>query len=228
MPYVAGYTETVQTEILPVFSGLNERASRIAEAEFARLGAEPASHEFDGDFGDFADGAQEAGEAFYNTMDSLRRTSLTLYAVGLFHLLEQLLCDLCRDASFDVNPPSDTKLDVVADWYRRHFRVDLRALPSWQRVDELRLVANTAKHGAGSSATQLRALRPDLFEDPSLRELMPDAPELYTASHVRLPLAGQDLFISAQDFAAYARATGDFLDEIVGQFEAMADEHFFV
>lgn len=225
--YLAAYVETVQKEVLPTFSNLNERAKQIADDEFTRLGAEPASDDCGGDLGSLAEVAQEKGEVFYNTMDALRRTSLTLYTVGLFHLLEQQLCDLCRDASFGVRPPNDTKLEVVAKWYQQHFRVDLSTLASWRSIVELRHLANTAKHGTGSASKQLRNLRPDLFEDPRLRELMPDAPELYTSSHVGLPLAGQNLFVSDETFAEYGSAAFEFIIDIAQHFEAMTDDLFF-
>lgn len=225
--YIATYVATVKDEIIPTFSRLNERATQIAEAEFARLSVQPAGDDSEGDLGSLAEAAQEKGEIFYNTMDALRRTSLTLYAVGLFHLLEQQLCDLCRDDSFGIDPPHDTRLDGLGPWYQKYFCVDLHALPAWQAIDELRLVANTAKHGSGSSAKQLRKLRPDLFEDPRLRDLMPDMPELYTITHVRLPLAGQDLFVSDDIFAAYGEAAFELINEIAQHFEARSDDLFF-
>lgn len=225
--YIAFYVATVQNEIIPTFANLNTRATQIADEEFKRLSSQPAGEDCDGHLGSLAEAAQEKGEIFYNTMDALRRTSLTLYAVGLFHLLEQQLCDLCRDGSFGVEPPGDTKLEGLVTWYGKHFGVDLRALPTWNAIDELRLLANTAKHGTGASSKQLRTLRPDLFEDPRLRELLPDAPDLYTARHVRLPLAGQDLFVSDDTFAAYGAAAFDFINEIAQHFEARADDLFF-
>ena len=225
--YIATYVATVIDEVIPTFSNLNARATQIAEAEFVRLSSQPAGDDCDGDLGSLAEAAQEKGEIFYNTLDGLRRTSLALYAVGLFHLLEQQLCDLCRDASFGINPPGDTRLEGLVPWYRKHFRVDLHALPAWQAIDELRLLANTAKHGSGSSARQLRELRPDLFEDPRLRDLLPDMPELYTTPHVRLPLAGQDLFVSDDTFAAYGAAAFEFINEIAQHFEDKADDLFF-
>lgn len=225
--YISTYIATVQNEIIPIFSNLNARAKQIADVEYTRLSAQPARGDCGGDLGSLAEAAQEMGEIFYNTMDALRRTSLTLYAVGLFHLLEQQLCDLCRDASFGIDPPHDTKLEGLVHWYLTHFRVDIRALPAWQAIDELRLLANTAKHGSGSSARQLRKLRPDFFEDPRLRDLVPDMPELYTTTQVRLPLAGQDLFVSDDIFAAYGAAAFEFITAIAAHFEARADELFF-
>ena len=225
--YLAAYARSVQDEILPSFADLETRANKAAESEYERLIAQPASDDFDGDLSSLAEAAEEAGHVYYDTMDRLRRASLTLYSVGLFHLLEQELAACCRDASFGVNPPSDTKLEVVAGWYKKYFRVDLKALRTWASIDELRLLANTAKHGDGPSARQLRAIRPDLFEDPRIRERLSDFPFMYTSSHVQQPLAGEDLFISDDTFAAYGDSAYEFIIEIAQHFESNADELFF-
>ena len=225
--YMATYVMTVQNEVLPAFAELNTRSDQIAKTEYDRLSSQPAPIDFDGDLSSFAEAATEKGQIYYNTMSALRRTSLTLYSVGLFHLLEQQLADLCRDGSFGLEPPKESTLETVVTWYKKNFRVDLRTLATWKKIDELRLVANTAKHGHGASSRQLRKLRPDLFQDPELRELLPDFPEMWSAAHVRLPLAGQDFFVSDEAFAEYGAAAFELVNELSQHFEARADEHFF-
>lgn len=95
--YLSTYVMMVQTEVLPVFANLGTRASRISDSEFDRLKALPTPLDCDGDLSFLAERAQEKGEAYYTTMDNLRRASLTLYTVGLFHLTEQHLANFCRD-----------------------------------------------------------------------------------------------------------------------------------
>jgi hypothetical protein len=34
-------------------------------------------------------------------------------------------------------------------WYREQLNIDFEALPSWEVINEMRLVANTVKHGEG-------------------------------------------------------------------------------
>ena len=50
-----------------------------------------------------AERAHDKGLVFYETMYGLRQSVLNLFAVGLFHRLEQELADLCRDGAFMVD-----------------------------------------------------------------------------------------------------------------------------
>ena len=225
--YVRSYVTIVQKDVLPVFSNLNERATKIRDDEYKRLCELPAPDDFDGDLSQIAEQSHEAGLAFYKTMTDLRQATITLYTVGLFHSLEQHLREICDDASFGVPPPGDTKLSLLIAWYRKNFRLDLTSLSTWQQIDTLRLIANTAKHGAGDSETQLRRRCPALFEDQGLRELLPDFPEMYTSPNTRLPLAGQDLFISEAAFEGFGASAIAFTEEIAEHFQSHS-EHFFV
>lgn len=225
--YIAAYVTAVKNEILPVFGELSTKATQVSEKEFQRLNSHAAPSYLEADLSSLAEAAAETGQLYFNTMSALRRTSLTLYSVGLFHLLEQLLADLCRDESFGIEPPQDSKLEIVVTWYKKHFRLNLKSLESWTSIDELRLLANAAKHGDGPSTTKLRKLRPDLFQDPQILEQLPDFPNMYTAAHVRVPLAGQDIFVSESTFDDYGGSVFEILIEIAEHFEAQTDTHFF-
>jgi hypothetical protein len=225
--YLAAYSTNIRTEILPSFVDLGTRADAVSEREYQRLCMQPAPEDFDGDLSGCADAAREAGMFYYSTMEALRWTLLALCSAGLYHSLEQKLAALCHDGSFGVEPPLAELLKDVLPWYEKHLRIDLRKLPTWKTVDELRLVANTAKHAAGGSAQHLRAIRPDLFEDPRIRESLPDYRFMYETIRVLQPLAGEDLFVSEETFAAYGDAVSEFMDQIAQRFEANPDELFF-
>lgn len=225
--YLATYVTMVQNEVLPVFANLEAKANRISVSEFDRLKAQSLPFNFDDELGSLAERAQETSEVYYKTMDSLHRSTITLYAVGLFHLVEQNLADLCRDRSFGIGAPKDTKIEEVGKWFKNHFNLDLKTLDSWGEMDELRLLANTAKHGNGPSAVQLRKVRPDLFENPQIRELLPESPGMYTSSNIYLPLAGQDLFVSEDIFAAYGASAFEFACDIARHFESKSDDLYF-
>ena len=225
--YVRSYVTVVRNDVLSVFANLNDRATRIRDDEYRRLCKLPAPDDFDGDLSGLADRSHESGMVFYKTMTDLRQATLALYAVGLFHAIEQHLSDICDDASYGVPPPGDTKLSVLVTWYRRNFRLDLTTLSRWEQIETLRLLANTVKHGAGDSETKLRQRCPALFQDQGLREILPDFPELYTSPKTRLPLAGQDLFISESQFADFGASAIAFTEEIAEHFQNQS-EHFFV
>jgi|SRR5215472_13366004 len=93
---------------------------------------------------------------------------LNLMAAALFHLLEQQLAAIGQDSSFSQSGMPCVKLLDLANWYAVHVGVDLRALNSWNSINELRLLANVVKHAEGNSSEELRELRPDLFAHPDL------------------------------------------------------------
>lgn len=227
MAYVRGYVTVFQNNVLPVFANLNDRVKKIEDDEYRRLCELPASENFSGDLSELADQSHEAGMVFYKTMTELRQATLALYAVGLFHSIEQNLRDICDDASFGVSPPRDTKLSVLVKWYRRNFKLDLTSLSSWSQIDTLQLLANAVKHGPGNSESQLRQRCPALFEDHELRDLLPDYPEVYTYPRTRLPLAGQGLCISESQFAEFGASAITFMEEVAVHFQNQS-EHFFV
>ena len=219
IPYLKAYAQCVLEDIVPAFSNLSKRSDAIADAEFKRLGELPAGENFDGDMSVAAETAQDKGQAYYNTMVAIRQSSLNLFAAGLFHLLEQQLTDLCRDGALNMPPPDDTKLSKIADWYRCNFNLDLSKLSAWPKIEQLRLLANSVKHGEGDSATQLRGIRPDIFQDPQICDYFPDIHYLHTSHGVHLPLAGEDIFVTTHVFEEFSQAVTAFVEEIAGYFE---------
>jgi len=192
-------------EILPVFNNLEGRANTIAD--------------------------EDEAEAFFNTMEDLRQATINLYTTGIYHLLEQQLMDVCRDRTFfdPKHPvPKDTDLKTVAAWYKNRLDINLRQLPAWHKIRELECVANTVKHGEGPSATKLRKIRPDLFEHPVTRTILPKSSWNAVQEdplELRSPLAG-DLYITKEQFAEFAGTAEKFLREIVDYFEKHADEYY--
>jgi hypothetical protein len=223
LPTVEAYGRCVLNDILPGFSNLDKRANEVAEEEYRRLGALPAGEDCDGDMSFAADAAQEKGLDFYNTMSAMRQATVNLFSAGLFHLAEQKLTDLCADATYRIKPP-DTKLDEVAEWYLRHYRVDLRQLLAWPKIEELRLIANAVKHAEGSAARQLRKQRPELFEDPFTKRLFPRSRR--TEKALRLPLAGEDLYVTDDMFSDYSLAATDFFQSLAEHFETHGEEQY--
>lgn len=225
LPYVRAYGDCVLNDLLPGFRDLEQRAQEVADTEFERLGSEPAGEDCDGDMSVAAETAQEQGQAFYETMSGLRQATLNLFAAGLFHLIEQQLADLCWDGAFRVPEPGDTKLSVVAKWYLRHFGIDLTRLKNWATIDELRLVANTVKHTEGGSAEALRARRPSIFQHPDLADFR-QIPSAIAARPIRLPLAGDDLYVTEAMIREYAAGATEFFEAIAAYFEQNAKEDY--
>jgi hypothetical protein len=189
---VIAYLECVRLDVMPVLANLESRANQVADAEYRRLASAPAGDDWSEDTASLAEAAHDRGLTFYETMVGIRQAVLNLFSVGLLHLLEQELPDLCVDGAFAVPPPKDSKLEEVAGWYDEHFDLKLSTLAAWPTIDELRLVANATKHAEGSAARQLRDRRPELLLSPAVYEIFPQA--LGSAAWpIRCPLAGDDL-----------------------------------
>lgn len=225
IPYLGAYGECILRDVVGAFGDLERRAEEVANAAFERYGAQPAGEDFDGDMGAFAERAHNEGITFYEKMFAIRQSTLNLFAVGVFHLVEQQVADLCRDGAFDIAPPGDTKIAVVAKWYRDHFGLDLSALPDWATMDELRLVANTVKHAEGGSAEQLRNIRPQLFRHPAVGELLPGE-DFGGALPVHLPIAGESLYVSEEFFRGYSEAASRFFESIANYFDQHGDAYY--
>jgi len=225
--YVRAFGECVLHDVMPAFGNLEKRAEEVANSEYERLGSEPVGEYGDDDMASAAEAAHEKGLAFYETLVALRQTTLNLFTAGLFHLLEQELADFCYDGAFTVRPPADSNLKVVAEWYRRHFDLDLQSLPSWPSIDELRLVANTVKHAEGGSARQLRERHPELFEHPLVRHLLPgESGALRSLRPIRLPLGGEDLYVTEDLFQEYSQAANQLMADISKHFEVHGAEYY--
>lgn len=77
----------------------------------------------------------------------------------------------------------------------------MRALPSWPKVEELRLVANVVKHGPGKSLDDLFEVRPDLLTLSKSETLI--LPSGQSLAWVEKPAGGEDIYIGDADLAAY-------------------------
>lgn len=220
---VSALREAVAERLLPTFDALEAEADAAAEREYERLGRLPAGDGFGLDPADAAERAQEVGIEFYQRMTGVRQGMLNLAAAGLYHLYEQQaahfvrreLVSPCeeRDAMFlrALGKPSAV-MRVMRDRLSAS-GIAVASLRGFSAVDELRLVANVVKHGAGDSAEQLAARRRELFVHPLLRA-DPAFVALQSASRgavrVSRPVPGEDLYVTPPEFDAYAEAVATF------------------
>lgn len=228
MEPVVVFREYIFSDVLPAFGNIEARADQMANDYYNRIGSQPAGEDCDIDMGSVAEDAQDYGVNWYQMMISLRQTMLNLLAAGLFHLVEQQLASISRDASFWAMPLKDTKLAVVAEWYSKYLRLNLMTLSSWPIIDELRLVANSVKHGEGSSMQQLRDLRPELFTNPVFAEIdkQLSLSANRTMRRVFAPLAGDEFFVTEKLLKRYAEAAESFFNEIAAHFKQHAEEYY--
>jgi hypothetical protein len=157
---ISAFREYVFHNVVPHFSGLDQRADQIVNEYYEHAVSQPDDEDFDGYLSNFAEDARDHALNWYEMMRSMRQTMLNLLAAGLFHLAEQQLAVLGQDAGFENRQPKSTALGDSVRWYMSTLRVDLHGLSEWPLIDELRLVANTAKHAEGRASADLKTFAP--------------------------------------------------------------------
>jgi hypothetical protein len=185
--------------------------------------SQPVGDDYPGDGSDEAEAAHDIGLSFYEDISKMYQATLNLFSAGLFHVMEQQLADLTRDGAME-KEVSDTKLEVVVDWYRKNCQLDLTQFPAWSVLAELKDVANSTKHGEGTAARQLRAKHPELFVYPSLRKDDPNT--TIAVSPLSLPLGGDGLYVTGLEFREYHKAALDFFEWLKQYFEDHGDEYY--
>ena len=213
VPTIRYFSKALSDRLLPVFNNLAEEAGRFEHEEYQRLGALPAFYESDGS--ELAERAHDNAVFWYSSMAAVKQSVINLYAVGLRHLFEQQLFDLVRHVPLASKDDADYKKDLEALCKNG---VDVERFGSWQMLEELRLICNAVKHAEGSATFQLRSLRPDIFVDPTMADLLLFA----RAVSVLQPLAGEDIYLREVDIEKYALAIENFWNEVSQRLEQMA------
>jgi hypothetical protein len=157
MAALALHTAWVKDELPRIFGDLEAQSGRVYDEMVEHIGDPEVSSQFAGQY------ARE----WIEDQQTIEQVVLNLFAVGHFQLLEQhlasLVMELCAEAG--IQPPNNLNRGSVlipcSDWLQVHCDINLKSLPSWANVSELKDVANTVKHGEGDSSTRLRVSRPE-------------------------------------------------------------------
>lgn len=204
---LALFRNAFQTRIARAFDGLEEEANVLAQSEFDRMGAQVR----DGDMGDVADSATNLAITFFTNSESVRDGVYNLMIAGIYHYFEQhtnrLIDHLPKcTTSWKSSVPRNQLCQIATQE-----NVNIRDFDTWELLDELRLVANTVKHGEGNSADDLVSKYPNLIDSP-----------LELSRHVSTlgldPLFGGRLRLSEDQFYRYADGVAKFWSDLAEAF----------
>jgi hypothetical protein len=223
LPFVRVYGQWVEEHIIPMSEQLQTMADKVEAEAYEELLSAPVGDDYMGDGSEEAQEANDIGLSFYENVSSMYQTTLNLFSAGLFHVVEQQLADITRDGGIR-KPVSNTYLKDVVEWYAKNCQLDLTQFPSWSVIEELRLVANTTKHAEGPAAKQLREKHAELFLYPPLRKEYAD--KTVYVSPLSLPLGGDGLYVTADEFRIYHKTALDFFEWLNQYFEDHGNEHF--
>ena len=210
LPQVDALQAAVGERLLPAFEGVTDEAEEVQRQRWEELMARAHPET---DPGDLAEAALEAGIDHYTMLGELKQGLLNMLAVAAFHLLEQHIFGIYGREVLERADQRNVGLYTLPLVVKR-FRaqgVDLVSFESWPRVQELRLVANTVKHGEGRSADDLRAARPELFVNPILRDQEWATRGLGQAER---PLFGYGLYVTVEELHAYMADVRAFWSEL--------------
>jgi len=198
------FTPSIKTLTRVLFHEIESEAEDYADRVFHEY---PAAE--DTDPSDVAQWAMEEGIELYDSLSIMKSNHLLMTVTMLFHMWEQqLICFTIRELT------TYTKLGKkVFSWRDVKdilclYGIRIEETEVWPKIRELRVLANTVKHGDGHSARDLREIRPDFFASV----MLPNTDTLELSGSVLLD--AYSLHVSDCDLFDYVEATKGFWDEM--------------
>ncbi|GHD59720.1 hypothetical protein [Jeongeupia chitinilytica] len=218
IPHLRRLHQTLEERLLPSLGDLAAEADRVQEVAFDRFNQMPADEDCDPAWP--AEMAHEEALEHYLGMCAVRQTLLNAFAPILYHTWEQQLLAFHRREVLHPTEEHEPKLLSINVLKERLSLkgVELKALPSWAIIDELKHVANTVKHADGTSAEIVKTQYPALLKPPALEKF--DFPNLYYRPRIYSPLSGDDIFLRETDLRRYVEAAVTFWPDFAN---ALAD-----
>lgn len=212
VPQLRGIVDALEKRVLPAFDGLEEESQRIADNTWKNFMSKPGTGNEDPT--DFAELAQESGVTHYILLIGIQQGIINLFATALYHAFEQQVMLFHRREMLHTDEENKAELFNLRVFQQRLLQhgIDITQFSSWQKVQELRLIANAVKHGEGGSAKELYTIRPELFVNPSVAKLSiskwPSKPSVFQ------PLVGEDIYVSLEDIKIYREALIAFWEKL--------------
>jgi len=160
--------ELFTERIYPVFENAEEDAQAFQNEKWEDFMQRPVSEDCDIDPGDYVDDFIDIGYERFEILSLMRYRTLVMWISCLCQIWEQQLFKLIIDESEHHNSGFTLKTRAVdfgkvKEVYSK-FGFDFETLAYWSKIDELRELVNTVKHGEGRAANKLRNYRSDFFD----------------------------------------------------------------
>jgi hypothetical protein len=213
VPAVRRVEDTFLNRILPTFSKIDSESEAFAERLWNDAMSQPY-YEDGPDEADIADAVRDAEISHYLGLKGMEQGLLNCCALFLYHLYEQQLMTFHRQELLDWRKKDDSSLFSHKEVQKRLERanVDIHKFSVWPKLEELRCLANTIKHGEGKSSQELLAIAPHLFSSSALTETAIHG--IAMSGRVYAPLVGDDIYVNHQQIGEYADAIEGFWLEL--------------
>jgi hypothetical protein len=200
------YGQVFRDRIVKAFETLAEEANKLRDDEFERLGEMFGP---DGDASWAAEHATNKAVEFYSSTNDIRQGVINLMIAGLYHLFEQQAEYIMKELPSPKTIPKDGRAVFKMLHALQDQGIQMKDLPCWRNLEELRLVANVVKHGPGDSEKELRQKAPSLF-----RECLSMGLNLALVPVVK-PLVGEGLALGPEHFEKYAETVKVFWEQLI-------------
>ncbi len=168
------YVEQARKRLLSQFENMEAEADKAAEAHLEKMSIHfnPDKH----DPSDFYEAANEKGIEFYQLLSDMRDATQLSVIAGMFQQWDKALRSwIVREMRHWHRGENATrsiwKADVPAIMdFLAAFGFNVKALPSYERLDAMRLVVNVFKHGNGRSLDELKESFPEFIFNPLGRD----------------------------------------------------------
>jgi len=213
------FGKVLTKRLLPAFDNLQEESDNVSAVAQQRIEslvdpewADPAS---------IAETAYHEGVDHYIMASAIKQGMINMFAVGLCHMFEQQCLKFHRQELLLPQEENDSnllKLSSAKDRLLKNYKIDVHKFSSFSKIKELKLLANCVKHGDGASCQKLKRIKETMFVYPAFRDENENF-SLSKSSQVMQPMAGQDLYITIEEFEEYLESVKEFWDELGKAFE---------
>ncbi|MBE7123672.1 hypothetical protein [Bacillus cereus] len=215
LPYKT-YIETYTNRISPVFDNIDEEAKEKAEEAHRQMTAHLIPEYCDPS--EYADDAWQYGIEYYENISLMQYITKLMWISTMYQFWEQqlrkfLYKELTRNGYIYAAKNNKeieykdfcTNIGKIKHFFLE-FKVDLTSLQCWEKLEELRLLANVIKHGDGGSATSLMNTRPRIFNSAHVSGNL--------LERYKTTLNDKVLDVNEQDIKDYADAIIDFWEQL--------------
>lgn len=210
---ITTFLDAITNRILPTFEGIESEATAAAEREWERLCSLPWSGSPDDDGSYAAEQAQDVGISYYSALTAVHQSLINLTALAMHHMFEQQ-CKIFARKLLHILEKETMNLSFEEFLgYLKNEGIPRENFSTLQKIEELRLVANTIKHAEGSSAKRLREHRLDLFVHPTQRT-KPLLDSENSIAQVDIPMSGEDIYLTIKNIKVYSSALESFWQEL--------------
>ena len=215
MPATERAIEAFLDRFVPTFSSIKEEAEKKSEEVYEELCTQPGDE--DSDLAALAEIAQDIGIDYYMSMKDLEQGILNTCAFFLYHLFEQQLMLFHRRELLQPHEEKNSKLFTHSEIKARlkAHNINIETFKAWPKLEVLRLLANSIKHGEGKSSQDLSRIAPELFESPAIKGLKRlGGWKTSTSATIYTPLLGNDIYVTQGHIRSYESALKEFWNEL--------------